>query len=754
MKKYLFFISVFFIFQNYVIAQEFITTWMIGHSSNSINFEANTTGAVNYTWETTSSSTVSSGSGSFQGPNVTISGLPAETMITLFIEPQNLKSFKYIFQAFINPYTLVEINQWGAVEWETLEDSFKNTGNILSFIVSATDFPNLSNCSSLKNMFQGNANLNSPFNINFWDVSNVTDLSGMFQGCFNFNQALSQWDTSNVTNMSSMFEGATFFNQNIGNWNTANVTDMNKMFKNAYAFDRNINNWNTSNVTDMSEMFSGDINSGFQSQFNKNIGSWNTSNVLDMSGMFSGAVNFNQNIGNWNTSNVTNMSRMFRFALAFNQNIGNWDTSNVTDMSEMFKRETLFFATDLPEGSEFNNGGIPSIENWNTANVVDMTDMFAQATSFNHNLQNWSLNEDVVLVGMLNEAGLDCNNYSLTLIGWNNNSETPNNKILGATFLEYGPEALSAINNLVLNKGWGFSGHDILSTIPEFSIDNVVCENEEVSPLPTTSDDGISGTWTPEFNFTETTTYNFTPNDGECAVETTFTVTIEPNIQPTFESVPAICEGETLPALPTLSLNGISGIWSPTLNNTQTTTYTFTPNEGQCAEIATLTINVNTVESPEGEPLQTLASNSTLSDILISPNTVVWYASLEDALANTNQLPSNTELEDETVYYAVNDDGLCRSEPFAVTVFITLNIPTNEFVSLKYYPNPVEGDLYISNFELIKRIQIFNLLGQIMIDKKYNQTDISINLNNLPASTYIVKLETENQSTNFQIIKR
>ncbi|OYQ50786.1 T9SS type B sorting domain-containing protein, partial [Flavobacterium aurantiibacter] len=38
---------------------------------------------------------------------------------------------------------------------------------------------------------------------------------------------------------------------------------------------------------------------------------------------------------------------------------------------------------------------------------------------------------------------------------------------------------------------------------------------------------------------------------------------------------------------------GITGTWSPALNNTATTTYTFTPAVGQCAATATLTIRVN-----------------------------------------------------------------------------------------------------------------------------------------------------------------
>jgi hypothetical protein len=61
---------------------------------------------------------------------------------------------------------------------------------------------------------------------------------------------------------------------------------------------------------------------------------------------------------------------------------------------------------------------------------------------------------------------------------------------------------------------------------------------------------------------------------------------------PTFEPV-SICNGETLEALPTTSEEGITGTWSPELNNTVTTTYNFTPTDGQCASTTTLEIAVN-----------------------------------------------------------------------------------------------------------------------------------------------------------------
>jgi gliding motility-associated-like protein len=80
-----------------------------------------------------------------------------------------------------------------------------------------------------------------------------------------------------------------------------------------------------------------------------------------------------------------------------------------------------------------------------------------------------------------------------------------------------------------------------------------------------------------------------------CLYEKSVTITVNPQVVPTFNAVNPICVGETLNALPTTSLNGYIGSWSPALNNSATTTYTFTPSAGQCATTATLTIDVNSV---------------------------------------------------------------------------------------------------------------------------------------------------------------
>ncbi|NMH26426.1 concanavalin A lectin, partial [Flavobacterium sp. SE-s28] len=89
-----------------------------------------------------------------------------------------------------------------------------------------------------------------------------------------------------------------------------------------------------------------------------------------------------------------------------------------------------------------------------------------------------------------------------------------------------------------------------------------------LSALPTTSNNGITGSWSPALNNTATMTYTFTPSAGQCATSATMTITVNSNTAPTFTQVAAICSGATLSALPTTSNNGITGSWSPALNNT------------------------------------------------------------------------------------------------------------------------------------------------------------------------------------------
>ncbi|PLX08348.1 MAG: hypothetical protein C0596_07400, partial [Marinilabiliales bacterium] len=133
---------------------------------------------------------------------------------------------------------------------------------------------------------------------------------------------------------------------------------------------------------------------------------------------------------------------------------------------------------------------------------------------------------------------------------------------------------------------------------PTFNAVGPYCEGDAIPALPTTSTNGITGTWAPAIDNTTTTLYTFTPDAGQCATTQTLTITIDPQITPTFNAVGPYCEGDAIPALPTTSTNGITGTWAPAIDNTTTTLYTFTPDAGQCATTQTFTITIDPQITP------------------------------------------------------------------------------------------------------------------------------------------------------------
>ena len=83
---------------------------------------------------------------------------------------------------------------------------------------------------------------------------------------------------------------------------------------------------------------------------------------------------------------------------------------------------------------------------------------------------------------------------------------------------------------------------------------------------------------------------------GQCATATsTLDITINNQITPTFNALGTIYQNSTPPVLPTRSINGINGIWSPASINTAIvgkTTYIFTPTESQCATTVKLDVTI------------------------------------------------------------------------------------------------------------------------------------------------------------------
>jgi hypothetical protein len=194
-------------------------------------------------------------------------------------------------------------------------------------------------------------------------------------------------------------------------------------------------------------------------------------------------------------------------------------------------------------------------------------------------------------------------------------------------------------------------------TTPTFTQVAAICSGGTIT-LPTTSNNSINGTWSPGVNNTATTTYTFTPTAGQCASTATMTVTVNTPTTPTFTAIPAICSGGTI-TLPPTSLNGINGIWSPGINNTATTTYTFTPNAGQCSNTGTLTVTVTSPITPTFTQVAAICSGGTINLPGTSTNAIsgTWTPALNNTATTT---------------YTFTPTGCANT----ATMTVTVNTPT------------------------------------------------------------------------------
>lgn len=138
---------------------------------------------------------------------------------------------------------------------------------------------------------------------------------------------------------------------------------------------------------------------------------------------------------------------------------------------------------------------------------------------------------------------------------------------------------------------------------PVFNLTNGqhICQG---TALPATDVNGIVGTWNHPIVSSANGSpgnYQFTPNG--CASPIAFQLYADAPVTPTFNPIAPICVGSAAPALPAASTNtpAIPGTWNPPTINTAaagTQVFTFTPNAGQCATTATLSVTVSNSATP------------------------------------------------------------------------------------------------------------------------------------------------------------
>lgn len=140
-----------------------------------------------------------------------------------------------------------------------------------------------------------------------------------------------------------------------------------------------------------------------------------------------------------------------------------------------------------------------------------------------------------------------------------------------------------------------------------------------------------------------------------------------------------------------------------------------------------------------------LSPSSSWVEIAHYTSNVTSWTMVELALPN----PSATY---QIAFEGINNYGRANTID-DVTVEETLSVIELPNSQITYYPNPVKDVLNISNNSIIEKLEVFNLLGQKVMEENVNLTQANISMEQLSKGAYIVKAYADGAEHTFKIIK-
>lgn len=148
------------------------------------------------------------------------------------------------------------------------------------------------------------------------------------------------------------------------------------------------------------------------------------------------------------------------------------------------------------------------------------------------------------------------------------------------------------------------------------------------------------------------------------------------------------------------------------------------------------------------------------TEIFFPPVTVVGSRSVAGANSKINVIASF--FPSDVLGWGTNTDiGIPNSAP-DVALALPFIVNGTSTLSLEDYvykdevtiaPNPVSGFLNLSSANDIMSIEIYNMLGQQVLIKEINKTEVKIDVSQLKQGTYLIKVLSDNQQKTLKIVK-
>lgn len=142
------------------------------------------------------------------------------------------------------------------------------------------------------------------------------------------------------------------------------------------------------------------------------------------------------------------------------------------------------------------------------------------------------------------------------------------------------------------------------------------------------------------------------------------------------------------------------------------------------------------------------------------PDALITIGSLTET-TNDNGSAVFTEILDGIYDYTVAADGYMEYEGqvevaggnvFEEVNLLIDNINSYELVSMKIYPNPSLGILYLEGEENIQNIRLYDLAGKLFIDRIIDKNNCQLDLTSLDKGIYLIQIGTSKETQTNKII--
>ena len=181
-------------------------------------------------------------------------------------------------------------------------------------------------------------------------------------------------------------------------------------------------------------------------------------------------------------------------------------------------------------------------------------------------------------------------------------------------------------------------------------------------------------------------------------------------------------------------------------------TWTFTPNAG---EVATLTFNSFDVEA-EWDALYVFDGPDANSPMIGSGNPATGSGFPAGGYyGNTIPGPFTSTHASGALTVVFMSDGSIQNSGWTADVTCgEIGIPDGEILGFVYYPNPVVNILNIQADTTIDRVEIYNVLGQTVLNQNIGATSAQLNVGDFASGVYLMKVTSEGNTGTYQVIRR